>query len=181
MFTITNHRLDQAEFIESPNFSERPEGVDPSLIVLHNISLPPGRFGGDFIKQFFVNSLNSELHPYFKEISDLRVSSHLLIERDGNIIQFVEFNKSAWHAGVSEYEGQKDCNDFSIGIELEGTDSDPYQDIQYSILSGISECLMGSYLEINKERIIGHVDIAPDRKTDPGDSFDWLRFRDSLN
>ncbi len=181
MFTITNHRLDQAEFIESPNFSERPEGVDPSLIVLHNISLPPGRFGGDFIKQFFVNSLNSELHPYFKEISDLRVSSHLLIERDGNIIQFVEFNKSAWHAGVSEYEGQKDCNDFSIGIELEGTDSDPYQDIQYSILSGISECLMGSYLEINKERIIGHADIAPDRKTDPGDSFDWLRFRDSLN
>ena len=181
MFTITNHRLDQAEFIESPNFSERPEGVDPSLIVLHNISLPPGRFGGDFIKQFFVNSLNSALHPYFKEISDLRVSSHLLIERDGNIIQFVEFNKSAWHAGVSEYEGQKDCNDFSIGIELEGTDSDPYQDIQYSILSGISECLMGSYLEINKERIIGHADIAPDRKTDPGDSFDWLRFRDSLN
>ncbi len=181
MFTITNHRLDQAEFIESPNFSERPEGVDPSLIVLHNISLPPGRFGGDFIKQFFVNSLNSELHPYFKEISDLRVSSHLLIERDGNIIQFVEFNKSAWHAGVSEYEGQKDCNDFSIGIELEGTDSDPYQDIQYSILSGISECLMGNYLEINKERIIGHADIAPDRKTDPGDSFDWLRFRDSLN
>jgi len=181
LFTITNHRLDQAEFIESPNFSERPEGVDPSLIVLHNISLPPGRFGGDFIKQFFVNSLNSELHPYFKEISDLRVSSHLLIERDGNIIQFVEFNKSAWHAGVSEYEGQKDCNDFSIGIELEGTDSDPYQDIQYSILSGISECLMGSYLEINKERIIGHADIAPDRKTDPGDSFDWLRFRDSLN
>ena len=181
MFTITNHRLDQAEFIESPNFSERPEGVDPSLIVVHNISLPPGRFGGDFIKQFFVNSLNSELHPYFKEISDLRVSSHLLIERDGNIIQFVEFNKSAWHAGVSEYEGQKDCNGFSIGIELEGTDSDPYQDIQYSILSGISECLMGSYLEINKERIIGHADIAPDRKTDPGDSFDWLRFRDSLN
>ncbi len=181
MFTITNHRLDQAEFIVSPNFSERPEGVDPSLIVVHNISLPPGRFGGDFIKQFFVNSLNSELHPYFKEISDLRVSSHLLIERDGNIIQFVEFNKSAWHAGVSEYEGQKDCNDFSIGIELEGTDSDPYQDIQYSILSGISECLMGSYLEINKERIIGHADIAPDRKTDPGDSFDWLRFRDSLN
>ncbi len=181
MFTITNHRLDQAEFIESPNFSERPEGVGPSLIVVHNISLPPGRFGGDFIKQFFVNSLNSELHPYFKEISDLRVSSHLLIERDGNIIQFVEFNKSAWHAGVSEYEGQKDCNDFSIGIELEGTDSDPYQDIQYSILSGISECLMGSYLEINKERIIGHADIAPDRKTDPGDSFDWLRFRDSLN
>lgn len=181
MFTITNHRLDQAEFIESPNFSERPEGVDPSLIVVHNISLPPGRFGGDFIKQFFVNSLNSELHPYFKEISDLRVSSHLLIERDGNIIQFVEFNKSAWHAGVSEYEGQKDCNDFSIGIELEGTDSDPYQDIQYSILSGISNCLMGSYLEINKERIIGHADIAPDRKTDPGDSFDWLRFRDSLN
>ena len=181
MFTITNHRLDQAEFIESPNFSERPEGVDPSLIVVHNISLPPGRFGGDFIKQFFVNSLNSELHPYFKEISDLRVSSHLLIERDGNIIQFVEFNKSAWHAGVSEYEGQKDCNDFSIGIELEGTDSDPYQDIQYSILSGISECLMGSYLEINKERIIGHADIAPDRKTDPGDSFDWFRFRDSLN
>ncbi len=181
MFTITNHRLDQAEFIESPNFSERPEGVDPSLIVVHNISLPPGRFGGDFIKQFFVNSLNSELHPYFKEISDLRVSSHLLIERDGNIIQFVEFNKSAWHAGVSEYEGQKDCNDFSIGIELEGTDSDPYQDIQYSILSGISECLMGSYHEINKERIIGHADIAPDRKTDPGDSFDWLRFRDSLN
>jgi len=181
LFTITNHRLDQAEFIESPNSSERPEGVDPSLIVVHNISLPPGKFGGGFIKQFFVNSLNSELHPYFKEISDLRVSSHLLIERDGNIIQFVEFNKSAWHAGVSEYEGQKDCNDFSIGIELEGTDSDPYQDIQYSILSGISNCLMGSYLEINKERIIGHADIAPDRKTDPGNSFDWLRFRDSLN
>ena len=180
MFTITNHVLAQAEFLESPNFSERPKGLKPSLLVIHNISLPPGKFGGGHIEDFFQNKLDSSFHPYFKEIINLRVSSHILIDRKGKLIQFVEFNKKAWHAGVSEFQGLKECNDFSIGIELEGTDSESYSEEQYSSLINLTQCLQESYPEITKERIVGHNDIAPQRKTDPGDSFDWTRYKESL-
>ena len=131
MFTLSNHILEQAEFIESPNFSERPEGITPSLLVIHNISLPPGQYGGSFVKEFFLNQLDTDTHPYFKKIKNLKVSSHLLVERDGSVFQFVDFSKKAWHAGISEFEGKQECNDFSIGVELEGTDTDPYSEKQY--------------------------------------------------
>ena len=180
MFTITDHRVDQAEFILSPNFSDRPEGIKPTLLVIHNISLPPGEFGGPYIADFFQNKLDASKHPFFEEIANLQVSSHLLIGREGQLIQFVDLNKKAWHAGISEFEGQKECNDFSIGIELEGTDTEPYSDKQYLSLISLTNCLMESYSGISIERIVGHSDIAPSRKTDPGVSFDWSRYKDSL-
>ena len=180
MFTITDHRVDQAEFILSPNFSDRPEGVEPTLLVIHNISLPPGEFGGSYIADFFQNKLDTSKHPFFEEIADLQVSSHLFVDREGQLIQFVDLNKKAWHAGISEFEGQKECNDFSIGIELEGTDTEPYSDKQYLSLISLTNCLMKSYSGISTERIVGHSDIAPSRKTDPGASFDWSRYKNSL-
>ena len=180
MFTITDHRVDQAEFILSPNFSDRPEGIKPTLLVIHNISLPPGEFGGPYIADFFQNKLDASKHPFFEEIANLQVSSHLLIGREGQLIQFVDLNKKAWHAGISEFEGQKECNDFSIGIELEGTDTKPYSDKQYLSLISLTNCLLESYSGISTERIVGHSDIAPSRKTDPGVSFDWSRYKDSL-
>ena len=180
MFTITDHRVDQAEFIQSPNFSDRPEGVWPTLLVIHNISLPPGEFGGPYIADFFQNKLDTSKHPFFEQIADLQVSSHLFVDRDGQLIQFVDLSKKAWHAGVSEFEGQKECNDFSIGIELEGTDTEPYSDKQYLSLVNLTNCLMESYSGISIERIVGHSHIAPSRKTDPGVSFDWSRYKDSL-
>jgi AmpD protein len=180
LFTITDHRVDQAEFILSPNFSDRPEGIKPTLLVIHNISLPPGEFGGPYIADFFQNKLDASKHPFFEEIANLQVSSHLLIGREGQLIQFVDLNKKAWHAGISEFEGQKECNDFSIGIELEGTDTEPYSDKQYLSLISLTNCLMESYSGISIERIVGHSDIAPSRKTDPGVSFDWSRYKDSL-
>ena len=180
MFTITDHRVDQAEFILSPNFSDRPEGIKPTLLVIHNISLPPGEFGGPYIADFFQNKLDASKHPFFEEIANLQVSSHLLIDREGQLIQFVDLNKKAWHAGISEFEGQKECNDFSIGIELEGTDTEPYSDKQYLSLISLTNCLLESYSGISTERIVGHSDIAPSRKTDPGVSFDWSRYKDSL-
>ena len=180
LFTITDHRVDQAEFILSPNFSDRPEVIKPTLLVIHNISLPPGEFGGPYIADFFQNKLDASKHPFFEEIANLQVSSHLLIDREGQLIQFVDLNKKAWHAGISEFEGQKECNDFSIGIELEGTDTDPYSDKQYFSLISLTNCLLESYSGISTERIVGHSDIAPSRKTDPGVSFDWSRYKDSL-
>ena len=181
MFTITNHRIDQAEFIPSPNFSDRLEEVEPTLLVIHNISLPPGEFGGSYIADFFQNKLDTSKHPFFEEISDLQVSSHLFVDREGQLIQFVDLNKKAWHAGISEFEGKKECNDFSIGIELEGTDTEPYSDKQYLSLISLTNCLMESYSGISTERIVGHSDIAPSRKTDPGESFDWNRYKNSLD
>lgn len=181
MFTVTNHLLDQAEFLESPNSSERTKGIKPNLIVIHNISLPPNNFGGDYIVDFFLNKLNSSEHPFFEEIKDLKVSSHLFINRTGKVIQFVDFNKKAWHAGISKFEGKDDCNDFSIGIELEGTDTEPYSDEQYQSLTSVTKCLMNIYPKITKDRIVGHADIAPKRKTDPGESFDWSRYRSSFS
>jgi len=181
LFTITNHRVDQAEFIPSPNFSDRLEEVEPTLLVIHNISLPPGEFGGSYIADFFQNKLDTSKHPFFEEISDLQVSSHLFVDREGQLIQFVDLNKKAWHAGISEFEGKKECNDFSIGIELEGTDTEPYSDKQYLSLISLTNCLMESYSGISTERIVGHSDIAPSRKTDPGESFDWNRYKNSLD
>ncbi len=181
MLTLTNHLLDQAEVVESPNFSDRPNGMEPSLLVIHNISLPPGKFGDDYIKNFFLNKLDSSLHPYFNEIKDLKVSSHLLIDRQGSLLQFVAFSKKAWHAGVSEFKGQKECNDFSIGIELEGTDTIPYTEEQYLSLVKVTNCLLEHYPSISKDRIVGHKDIAPGRKTDPGNSFDWDKYRNLID
>lgn len=165
-----------ARWCASPNYNERPSGATPSLLVVHNISLPPGQFTGDAIEQFFCNQLDSTAHPYFQTIADLKVSSHLLIRRDGSVLQFVNLKDRAWHAGRSSFEGENECNDFSIGIELEGTDETPYTDAQYERLSALSALIMDAWPEITMGRITGHSDIAPGRKTDPGPAFDWPRF-----
>ena len=149
----------------------------PELLVIHNISLPPGEFGGGFIEQFFQNGLNPDDHPYFQEIATLRVSAHLLIDRRGGITQFVSLNDRAWHAGASSYCGREECNDFSIGIELEGTDDIAYTEAQYSSLAAVTRTIMQHYPHITTEKIAGHSDIAPKRKTDPGESFDWRYYR----
>jgi len=172
--------LDIADFISSPNADDRPAEQPPELIVIHNISLPPSHFGGPYITQLFTNQLNPEEHPYFADISDLRVSSHILIRRNGDIIQFVPFHKRAWHAGVSNYCGRDRCNDFSIGIELEGTDDTPYEDVQYRQLASMIEALQSSYPSLAHDAIAGHSDIAPDRKTDPGPAFDWNHLKKLL-
>jgi len=164
----------------SPNFSDR-EANDISLLVLHNISLPPGKFGGGYVEKFFLNELDSQEHPYFKEIEDLRVSSHLYIKRDGSITQFVPLDKKAWHAGISSFKGQENCNEFSIGVELEGTDEVPYERAQYTSLIEITMFLMKQYPHLNKDNIVGHSDIAPERKTDPGSSFDWDYYLSKLD
>lgn len=164
----------------SPNFSDR-EANDISLLVLHNISLPPGKFGGGYVEKFFLNELDSQEHPYFKEIDDLRVSSHLYIKRDGSITQFVPLDKKAWHAGISSFKGRENCNEFSIGVELEGTDEVPYERAQYTSLIEITMFLMKQYPHLNKDNIVGHSDIAPERKTDPGSSFDWDYYLSKLD
>ena len=170
--------LAEADFIPSPNFDDRPAECDINLLVIHNISLPPNQFGGPYIQQLFTNQLNPAEHPFFKEICHLKVSAHLLIRRDGSIIQFVPFNKRAWHAGVSEFDGQTCCNDFSIGIELEGTDEIEYEDIQYQTLADVTAEIIRVYPGIMRQRITGHCDIAPDRKTDPGPVFAWKKYLD---
>lgn len=180
MFSIQNHRLLDAEQISSPNFNERPEGCEPDLIVIHSISLPPGQYGGAHVKELFTNCLNPKEHPYFEEICHLEVSSHLYIDRTGKVIQFVPFNKRAWHAGQSHYQGRENCNDFSIGIELEGLDTESYDDAQYVALQQAVEALLQTYPTLTKERITGHEDIAPGRKTDPGPGFDWARLQQLL-
>lgn len=164
----------------SQNCELRPAGCSPDLLVIHNISLPPGQFGGDAIERLFTNCLDWDEHPFFGEIRGLRVSAHLLIRRDGELIQFVCFDERAWHAGVSEFEGRDNCNDFSIGIELEGTDELPYTDAQYRALSAVTAALLEAYPGLGPERIVGHSDIAPGRKTDPGPAFDWRRYRQAL-
>lgn len=159
----------------SSNFDIRPNETDITLIVIHGISLPPGKFGKNYIDQLFCNQLNPDEHPYFKEISGLKVSSHLLIRRDGELVQYVPLQKRAWHAGVSSYEGRANCNDFSIGIEMEGADNTPYTDTQYQILSILIKSLIKKYPALNEKTIAGHCDIASGRKTDPGEVFDWER------
>ncbi len=165
-----------APFIESPNCDPRPEGAPIDLLVIHNISLPPGEFGGEHITALFTNCLDPTAHPYFTGICGLRVSAHALIRRDGQVIQYVPFHKRAWHAGVSCFEDRTACNDFSIGIELEGTDTAPYSEAQYTRLIELTAALMLAYPGITPRRITGHEHIAPGRKTDPGPAFDWSRY-----
>ncbi|MRX27402.1 1,6-anhydro-N-acetylmuramyl-L-alanine amidase AmpD [Kangiella sp. HZ709] len=181
MGLIQNHLLVEAKQIASPHFDERQDEADISLLVIHNISLPPNQFGGPYIEDFFQGKLNSKLHPYFETISDLRVSSHLLVKRDGQIVQFVPFNQRAWHAGISTFEGREACNDFSIGIELEGADDLPFTQEQYNQLVIITNALITAYPLLTKDRIAGHSDIAPGRKTDPGHYFQWSYYLDQID
>jgi len=173
--------LNKANKLESPNADLRPDANEISLLVIHNISLPPEQFGGPYIAQLFSNSLDPQEHPYFRDIYQLKVSSHLLIDRQGQLTQFVPFDKRAWHAGVSEFKGRNHCNDFSIGIELEGADHIPFTDNQYSVLAQASQQIISHYPMITGDRIVGHSDIAPGRKTDPGPAFDWQRYRRMLD
>lgn len=161
----------------SPNHDERPAGMTVDLIVVHGISLPPGEFGGPWIDALFTNTLDPAVHPFFQAIAGLRVSAHLLIRRDGEPIQYVPFHRRAWHAGVSSFAGRPHCNDFSIGIELEGADHIPYDDRQYSRLAAVIAALRTTYPTLAPDRLVGHADIAPGRKTDPGPAFDWERLR----
>lgn len=172
--------LDPARQCPSPNCDARPEGTSPGLLVVHGISLPPGEFGGPEIEQLFTNTLDWDAHPYFGEIRGLEVSSHLLIRRDGEVVQFVPFTKRAWHAGESFFRGRTCCNDFSIGIELEGDDDTPYTDRQYAALSAVTRAVLAAYPGISGREIAAHSDIAPGRKTDPGPAFDWLRLYDGI-
>ena len=164
----------------SPNFNARPQG-EISLLVMHNISLPPGQFGTGKVQELFCNRLDPHEHPYFAGIAGLQVSAHFLIERDGTVIQFVSCRDRAWHAGVSFFAGRDNCNDFSLGIELEGTDDQAYSDLQYAALAKLLRELQRHYPQLSKERICGHSDIAPGRKTDPGHAFDWVRLFGALD
>ena len=170
---IQNHFLEGARQVLSPNYSEREDPSDISLLVIHNISLPPGEFGNGFVDQLFLNKLNPTLDPYFESVASLRVSAHILIARDGLVTQYVPFNQKAWHAGESSFEGRINCNEFSIGIELEGTDDTEYTEEQYHRLTQVTHSLLLEYPKINKDRIMGHSSLAPDRKTDPGPFFNW--------
>lgn len=167
-------------YIPSPNYDERPTDADINLIVVHGISMPPGEYGGPYIEHLFTNRLDPTLHPFFASIEGLTVSAHILVRRDGELIQFVPFHRRAWHAGESCFQDRKRCNDFSVGIELEGTDTDPYTDSQYEQLAELIACLMRHYPGITPERITGHSDIAPQRKTDPGPAFAWAKLRHEL-
>ena len=169
--------LDWARQVPSPNCDERPAGVAPDLIVVHGISLPPGEFDGPWIDLLFTNALPRDAHPYFATVADLRVSAHLLIRRTGEVVQYVPFHRRAWHAGVSSWEGRDRCNDFSIGIEMEGTDHSPYESTQYAMLARAIVSLCRAYPQLSPGRLVGHSDVAPGRKSDPGPSFDWPRLR----
>ncbi len=177
---IHNHIITSAKWCPTDNYNERPT-ADISMLVVHNISLPPEQFGGSYIEDFFCNKLDCTVHPYFESIKDLQVSAHLLIRRDGSVVQFVPFDKRAWHAGRSEFKGQTECNDFSIGIELEGSDHINYDKRQYEVLAQVTELLLQTYPAMTPERIVGHCDIAPGRKTDPGASFDWPKYENLIN
>jgi AmpD protein len=167
--------LGAARQVPSPNCDDRPAGTSVALLVIHNISLPPGQFGGEAVVEFFTNRLNPSAHPYYREIADLKVSSHFFIRRDGELIQFVPCGKRAWHAGQSEWRGRTRCNDFSVGVELEGADDLPFTESQYSVLADLAQVLKRTY---PIEDVVGHCDIATPagRKTDPGPLFDWPRF-----
>jgi N-acetyl-anhydromuramoyl-L-alanine amidase len=164
----------------SPNCDDRPPGVQPDLVVVHGISLPPGGFGGPWIDRLFTNSLPAEAHEYFATIADLRVSTHLLVRRDAELVQYVPFHRRAWHAGASSWGGRERCNDYSIGIEVEGSDDVPYESAQYAQLARVIALLVRTYPALEPERVVGHSDVAPGRKTDPGPSFEWPRLRSLL-
>ena len=172
--------MQSARQVASPNFDARPAGVEADLIVVHGISLPPGEFGGPWIERLFMNTLPADVHPYFEQIDGLRVSSHVLVARNGELTQFVKFTDRAWHAGQSVYDGREACNDFSIGVELEGTDTTPYEAAQYDALGEIVAALCKAYPRLSPDRVVGHSDIAPGRKTDPGPEFDWPRARRAI-
>jgi N-acetyl-anhydromuramoyl-L-alanine amidase len=163
--------------IVSPNRDLRPPGVEADLIVVHGISLPPGEYGGAWIDRLFTNTLPAEVHPYFAEVCSLRVSSHVVVGREGAVTQYVKFTERAWHAGKSVYQGREACNDFSVGIELEGTDTTPYEDAQYGALAEVVAALCAAYPGLSPDRLVGHSDISAGRKTDPGPAFDWPRAR----
>ncbi len=174
---LRDHHLYPSRFCLSPNHDKRPDSDDVSLIVLHNMSLPPRIYGGHFIEDLFLNRLDAYAHPYFLGIAQLKVSSHLVIDRSGDVTQYVPFNLRAWHAGVSCFAGRARCNDFSIGIELEGSDEDAFTDIQYQILLPILQLLQQHYPKTAQHPIMGHEHIAPGRKSDPGPFFDWNRLQ----
>ncbi len=169
---ITNHQLDIATQVPSENFNQRPVDSEISLIVIHNISLPPGKFNTPYIEDFFTNRLDINKHEYFNTLAGVKVSAHLLIKRTGEIIQFVNFDQRAWHAGESSFNQVKNCNNYSIGIELEGTDTLDYETTQYQVLNQVLSILKANYPIAS---IVGHSDIAPGRKTDPGASFNWSK------
>lgn len=177
---LTTGLLDDACQCPSPNADDRPDEKDISLIVVHSISLPPGEYDEDnhagWVEKFFSNQLPADAHPYFAEICDMKVSAHTLIKRNGEVTQFVPFHRRAWHAGLSQYKGRQRCNDFSIGIELEGTDDSAFTQAQYSSLANVIDCLRHTYPAIG-DNLVGHSDIAPGRKTDPGTAFDWAQLR----
>ena len=166
----SNGICSEAKFIASPNIDARPNPEDISLIVIHNMSLPPNQYGGNGVIELFTNQLNPDEHPYYAEIGHLKVSSHFFIRRDGELIQFASCNDRAWHAGTSNWQGRERCNDFSIGIELEGSDFEPFEPPQYETLQGLTAAIKARY---QIQEITGHSDIAPERKTDPGPYFDW--------
>ncbi|EHU9471647.1 1,6-anhydro-N-acetylmuramyl-L-alanine amidase AmpD [Vibrio vulnificus] len=178
---ITQGWLEGVKRVSSPFFDARPQGAPISLLVVHNISLPPGQFGGRYIEDFFQGLLDPSEHPFFQVIHQMRVSAHCLIKRDGEVVQFVSFDDRAWHAGASSFAGVERCNDYSIGIELEGSDFVSYTEAQYQALSELSKTLMRQYPNITLPRITGHQYIAPLRKTDPGLSFDWRYYRTLLS
>jgi AmpD protein len=172
MIDLVDGWLREASRVPSPNVDERPQGALVELVVIHNISLPPGRYGGGHVHALFTNRLDRAAHPFFAGIADARVSAHLLIERDGRITQFASFDRRAWHAGASEFLGRPRCNDFSIGIELEGSDFEPFADAQYDALNAALAAVCAAY---PVRSVCGHCDIARERKTDPGPFFDWDR------
>lgn len=168
------------KYVASPNCDARPDGVSIDVLVVHSISLPPGRFGGPFIEHLFCNCLDPTQHEYFSQVCNLRVSAHFLIRRGGELVQFVPTHMRAWHAGESCFNNRRQVNDFSIGIELEGADDQPFSDAQYDTLSELTRALMSAYPGIRTSTLVAHSDIAPGRKTDPGECFDWDRYFTSL-
>lgn len=179
-YRVENGWIVEARQLLSPNRDARPDNSVIDLLVIHGISLPPGEFGGPWIDDLFLNRLDASAHPYFAEINGLEVSSHLLIRRDGELVQYVSLLERAWHAGQSCFEGRERCNDFAIGIELEGTDELPYEPVQYECLAALTRAIQYAFPQISRERIVGHSDIAPGRKTDPGPAFDWGRYHSML-
>jgi AmpD protein len=177
---LSKHLLLGVKFSPSAHHNERPADTEVVMIVVHGISLPPGEFGGTAVEDFFCGKLDAERHPYYKEIAHLRVAAHLFIKRCGETIQFVPFNQRAWHAGESQFGGRSNCNDYSIGIELEGSDDVPYTAAQYQELSRVVHILRQAYPHISPANVVGHSDIAPGRKTDPGRHFDWAYFKSLL-
>jgi AmpD protein len=180
-YSIENNLLLGARQRHSPNQSDRTSAEAIDLLIIHNISLPPGEFGTACVDALFSNTLDTSQHPYFETIAGLQVSSHLFVQRDGTVSQYVPFDKKAWHAGESQFAGRTNCNDFSIGIELEGTDFEPFTDAQYEALVAVTLLLMQRYPGLISDRIVGHSEVAPGRKTDPGPCFDWHRYKSSLN